>query len=374
MSGLTKTLERNNGNGDGAPASGQPGFDGGAQLDAVVDSAVRPSEDLRRIGLADFHLVLYASMGLEFDFSNPLEDQLHELSNADLGIPTPMLNPTSQRPWSSGKEAPSKRRRASLLVSAFNLGVASFRYPTTHYEIVRRLLERTDYRVILRTNDASIADKAWLDLLLAHRERTTVGLVIPTLNDDVLAILDPDGSSLPDRFRAFKSLHQAGITTCAFLCPVLPDIVPHLDAVFREIQVERLTTIWAAPFHQNYWQRIQKAFGKESPEHSWFTAVFKHGHDERWSRFAADFYLRLALKGRAEGWFSKVRFLLDEQRIRPLDALLFDQLERVVLLGPTDADGYSQNPSIRRQQEKAAFWDKNGLEVPKGNPKWARPS
>jgi hypothetical protein len=366
MSALTKLLEGNNGNGDAASA-GQPGFDRDAQLDAVVDSVIRPSEDLRCIGLADFHLVLYASMGLEYDFSNPLEDQLHEFSNADLGIPTPMLNPTNERAPQSTERASGRRRRGSLLVSAANLGIASFRYPTIHHEIVDRLLKRTDYRVTLRTNDASIADQHWLDLFLAHRERITVGLVIPTLNDDVLAKLDPVGSNLADRIRAYRMLHQAGITTCAFLCPVLPDIVPHLDAVFREIQVERLTTIWAAPFHQNYWQRIQKAFGKESPGHPWFTAVFKHGHDERWSRFAADFYLRLALKGRAEGWFSKVRFLLDEQRIRPLDALLFDELDRVILLGPTDPDGYSKNPGIRRQQKKVNFWNKDA-QFPNGHP------
>jgi len=345
---------------------------------SLLVALTRSSDQLRRIGIADFHMILPGSLGSDLEFPSQPDGWSGEFRSPDRNIfprtqllaPWPMV--VAEAMDCPGNSSLWRCRRARVLVSASNPVKGSRMDTVTYHELVRHLLEQTDHRVILLTNNAAVGSELWLDLFRTYRQRITVGFVVPTLNDEALAKLDPGGSSLPARFRAYRSLHRAGVATCAFLCPSLPDLVPHLDVVFREIQVERLSTIWAAPMHGNHWRLIREAFDEGSPEDSWLSSVFAHGQEERWSRFAADFYLRLALKGRAEGWFSKVRFLLDEQRIRPLDALLFDQLDRVILLGPTDADGYSQNPSIRRQQRKAAFWDKTGPEVPKGNPKWAQ--
>lgn len=59
-----------------------------------------------------------------------------------------------------------------------------------------------------------------LDALL--KAKATVGFSIPTENDRIRRLTEPDAPSIQARIEALRQLHDAGISTWAFLAPLMP--------------------------------------------------------------------------------------------------------------------------------------------------------
>lgn len=98
----------------------------------------------------------------------------------------------------------------------------------------------------------------------------SVGFSIPTDNDRVRQILEPQSPSIPDRIDALRRVHAAGIQTWVFVAPMLPmdpdalvaQILPHIDYAM----VDAL----------NYRQQVAALFG----QHAWSEAL-TDGYAER---------------------------------------------------------------------------------------------
>ena len=65
-----------------------------------------------------------------------------------------------------------------------------------------------------------------LDLLKSINKRTkcVVQMTLTTYNEDLCRKLEPNVSTTRERFEALKQLHNAGIPTVVWLCPILPFI------------------------------------------------------------------------------------------------------------------------------------------------------
>ena len=50
-----------------------------------------------------------------------------------------------------------------------------------------------------------------------------VGLSIPTSNDKIRKVFEPNAPSIMERLRAIESLHQNGIKTYVMIAPILPE-------------------------------------------------------------------------------------------------------------------------------------------------------
>lgn len=70
----------------------------------------------------------------------------------------------------------------------------------------------------------------------------------------------------------------------------------------------------------------------------------------RWSEYATELLLALRSTARAGGWMHKLRYLLYEDLIAEADVPRIADLEGVLLQSKPDADGRSQNPSMRQLQ------------------------
>jgi DNA repair photolyase len=100
-----------------------------------------------------------------------------------------------------------------------------------------------------------------LDLLQGTPE-VSVGFSIPTDDDRVRQILEPQAPPLAARLRALETLHSAGLHTWVFVAPLLPmhperlfaAIAPHID----HLMVDRL----------NYRQQMQAIFRKNGWEYA----------------------------------------------------------------------------------------------------------
>jgi len=113
-----------------------------------------------------------------------------------------------------------------------------------HYRITRQILEvllETDIAPVVLTRAPRILD----DLQLLRRfRRALVGFSIPTDDDAVRKIFEPNADPIEERLAALRALHAAGVGTFAVIQPVLPmnvdNLVEQLAPYVRAVRLDRL--------------------------------------------------------------------------------------------------------------------------------------
>jgi len=102
------------------------------------------------------------------------------------------------------------------------------------YCLTRAILEsllQHDFPVsILTKSDLVVRD---LDLLKQFSD-CEVGLTVTSMDKNVACNFEPNATSPQKRIKALETLHQAGVTTYAFLGPILPELTD-LEAIFKAI-------------------------------------------------------------------------------------------------------------------------------------------
>ena len=78
--------------------------------------------------------------------------------------------------------------------------------------------------------------------VLSEIEKCEVGISITTIDDNIRKIFEPNSPPIDERLRALSELKKAGISTYAFIGPILPgdinrlikNIVPLVDSVLTD--------------------------------------------------------------------------------------------------------------------------------------------
>ncbi|MBU4374144.1 MAG: radical SAM protein [Euryarchaeota archaeon] len=115
------------------------------------------------------------------------------------------------------------------------------------YEITRRCLELLlihDFPVCIQTKSSLVLRD--IDLLKKFTN-IEVGVTLTTLDDSVMAKMEPGASTVEERLRALEELSKNGIKTWVFLGPVMPyitDVEALVEAIVdvkpRYVLVDRL--------------------------------------------------------------------------------------------------------------------------------------
>jgi DNA repair photolyase len=125
------------------------------------------------------------------------------------------------------------------------------------------VLQAKQFPVCIQTKSALVIRD--IDIIREFRDKE-VGLTVTTLDDRASALIEP-GASLPGaRLDALRQLSDAGITTWAFVGPLVPglvdgerlaDILARVkDAGVSKVLVDRLR------LKPGLWQRMEPALGK----------------------------------------------------------------------------------------------------------------
>lgn len=162
------------------------------------------------------------------------------------------------------------------------------------YRLTRAILEsllQHDFPVsVLTKSDLVVRD---LDLLRQFGD-CEVGLTVTSTDENVARNFEPNASSPQKRIKALETLHQAGITTYAFLGPILPELTD-LEAIFEAIhgkvdfimaeslnlkcgnrhlveavlssKYPKLLPVYQAGFSQEYWDEAETATKKLAAKH-----------------------------------------------------------------------------------------------------------
>ena len=216
------------------------------------------------------------------------------------------------------------------------------------------IMAKTKFRVRILTKNAVVGTGDWIEFLLKHKDRFVVGLSTGSTNDDWARAVEVGTSAPTERLRALRNLQDAGVPTYGMACPVFPDVLAagNLDALVDQIRPEKVETFWAEPYNDRLnWERVRSGYAPESSGYEWFTRVFGTGDKAAWSRYATDLYVRLVLRAEAEGWTSKLKYLLYESGITQNDARYYCSTKGLMLQSPSDEKGFSKNPHVREVQK-----------------------
>jgi len=102
---------------------------------------------------------------------------------------------------------------------------------------VEAILAEPEWTVRILTKSAAVVDD--FDLFERHRDRVLVGLSItaPPTKTDVVSVVEPYASPLPDRMAALKKAHERRLRTYAMFCPLLPGIADAPSDINELVQI-----------------------------------------------------------------------------------------------------------------------------------------
>jgi DNA repair photolyase len=133
-----------------------------------------------------------------------------------------------------------KRKRASVWIS----GVCDPYQPLEgKYKLTRGCLEilaQHDWPVIIQTRSPLVLRD--IDIL-KEASSFEVGLTIPTADDAIRKLFEPNAPPITERLRTLDELHQAGIKTYAMIAPLLPGaegLAPALEGKVNHVIVDRM--------------------------------------------------------------------------------------------------------------------------------------
>ena len=99
------------------------------------------------------------------------------------------------------------------------------------------ILSEPGWTVRILTKNAILAKD--FDLIEKYRDRVLVGLSITATPDkkDVMSVIEPYASSIPDRIAALRDARARGLGTYGMLCPLLPGIADSPDQIDELIKI-----------------------------------------------------------------------------------------------------------------------------------------
>ena len=137
------------------------------------------------------------------------------------------------------------------------------------YEITRKCLQQlqnTSFYVSILTKSSLVAR----DIDLLQNFSCEVGFTITTVDEDIKSVLEPKSSSVSERLEALQKVHEAGISTYAFLGPIIPflsDSQESINEIFDVLSDQvAYVIVDKMNLYNSAWRRIQSVLKKWRPE------------------------------------------------------------------------------------------------------------
>lgn len=107
--------------------------------------------------------------------------------------------------------------------------------------------------------------------ILRKLKNVSIGFTVTTLNDKVSKFLEVKAPPVSSRIQALKKLHQAGISTYAFIGPILPYFISRekdIDELLNKLQEVGVKEVWFEHINlsSKIKSRLYEFLKKESPE------------------------------------------------------------------------------------------------------------
>ncbi len=266
------------------------------------------------IGLKCSHRCLYCSTGAMLRCHKAFK----ELGENPFGFGYAIVDPTT--PERVAKDATRIRNPGLVQICTT---VDAWAPEGQAYVLGRRCLEsvlsQPGWSVRILTKNAAV--KRDFDLIEKHRDRVLVGLSITATpeNADVIEIIEPNASSIPERMATMVEAAERGLRTYGMLCPLLPGIADSADQIDELVKFAvdcKVEEIFAEPVNPRgpglkCCQEALELWGHERQA----KAIGRIRKRRNWSRYVVDLIANVQRGMPQHSDISKLRFLLYPSRL-----------------------------------------------------------
>jgi len=188
-------------------------------------------------------------------------------------------------------------------------------------QCLEAILSQPGWSVRILTKNAAV--KRDFDLIEKHRDRVLVGLSITATpeNGDLIEIIEPNASSIPERMAVMIEATRRSLRTYAMLCPLLPGIADspeQIDELIKSAVDCKVEEIFVEPVNprggglRNCQQALELwGYEKEAK------AIGRIRKRRDWSRYVVDLIANVQQSVRRHFDIAKLRFLLYPSRLLP---------------------------------------------------------
>ena len=186
------------------------------------------------------------------------------------------------------------------------------------YDLGRRclqaILNEPGWSVRILTKNAAVAKD--FDLIQQHRDRVLVGLSLtaPPSKAQIMRVVEPHASTIPERIAALREVHRLGLRTYAMLCPLLPGVADDLESIEELVQIgvnigaEEFFVENVNPRGKNLKHTVRAL--REAGYNREAAAVDQVRHKIEWSGYVVRLVGNVQEALRRHGALGKLRFLL----------------------------------------------------------------
>ncbi len=160
-------------------------------------------------------------------------------------------------------EKTSKYKNKSIFLSSVTDPYLSFE---RKYELTRKVLKKLiplEPKIGIQTKSSLIARD--IDLLKQFKN-CEAGITITTTDDDIRREVEPCASSISDRIKALKEMHEAGIKTYVFIGPIFPFLTDWRDIIRKTKDYADFYMLENLNVKGSIWNNIKSWLQQKHPE------------------------------------------------------------------------------------------------------------
>jgi len=307
-----------------------------------LGAGITRSKEFEKKTLAEFAVNVGTKCGHDCKYCSSgsmlrMHESFRKSGENPFGFGYAIIDP--EMPGKVARDAADKRKRGKVMLCTT---VDAWCPAAQKHNLGRRCLEailaQPDWSVRVLTKNAAVEKD--FDVIGKYRDRVQVGLSITATPEmaDVIGVIEPNASSIPERMAAMEEAKRLGLRTFAMLCPLLPEIadspeqLQELIGFAGKIDAEE---VFAEPVNPRgpglkNTEEALRASGYEDKAN----AVCVIRRQAEWSRYVVSLIANIQQATRERGMIDKLRFLLYSSGLTEQDkATIQKDDEGVIWLG-----------------------------------------
>ena len=290
-----------------------------------MTTGIEPSEEFEKKGLASYAVNVGTKCGHDCTYcsTGPVlrrHDSFKAAGESPFDLGYAIVDPTmpDRVAIDAANIRPEKRGLVQLCTTTDAWSPEAQEYALGR-KCLEAILSQPGWSVRVLTKNAAVTKD--FELIKQHRDRVLVGLSLtaPPSKAQIMEVVEPYASTIPERIAALKAAHRMGLRTYAMLCPLLPGVADDLESIDELVQIgldigaEEFYAEPVNPRGKNLIHTVQAL--REAGSNAEAAAVDEVRHEIEWSAYVVRLVGNVHEALRRHGLLGKLRFLLYAARL-----------------------------------------------------------
>ena len=296
----------------------------------TLKTGIQPSPEFEKKGLASHAVNVGTKCGHDCSYCSTgsvlrMHDSFKAAGEDPFGLGYAIVDPTvpERVAYDARTSRPENRGMVQLCTTTDAWSPEAQEYALGR-KCLEAILSQPGWSVRVLTKNAAVTKD--FDVVKQHRDRVLVGLSVtaPPSKAQIMRVVEPCASTIPERIAAMKEAHKLGLRTYAMLCPLLPGIADDLESIEELVQIGLdfgAEEFFAEPVNPRGRALIHTAGTlRQAGYNAEAAAVDQIRHEIEWSGYVVRLVGNVQAALRAHGVLGKLRFLLYPSGLTAKDA------------------------------------------------------